>query len=169
MVLASCGSDDSGGSSTADQAAATSSTQAAPPRTTTGDSSQLGIDTDNAATVASCRKSFKPFLAKLRNIQASIDGTPSFRPFATRVMALATGLHGFDPQSDSNNCQTTVGRFAGAAFVQFASATGTWTKCPALSKCSGVDRAFIEARLTVGRLNTTQARDGFDTIPKSGT
>ncbi len=138
-------------------------------QTTTGDSSALGIDTDNAATVASCRKSFKPFLAKLRRIQASIDGTPKFRTFSTRVMALATGLQGFDPQSDSANCQNFVGRTAAAAFVQFASATGTWVRCPALSKCSAVDKAFIEARLEVGWTISAQARDGFDTIPKSGT
>lgn len=168
VALAACGADDSGGSSTADKAAATSSTQAAP-RTTTSDSAALGIDTDNAATVASCRKSFKPFLAKLRNIQASIDGTPRFRTFATGVLALETGLQGFDPTSDSNNCQTTVGRTAAAAFVQFASATGTWATCPALSKCSAVNKAFIRARLEVGWTNSAQARNGFDTIPKSGT
>ncbi|MET0603131.1 MAG: hypothetical protein ABW167_14185 [Baekduia sp.] len=169
MALAACGADDSGGPNTTDQAAATSSTQTAPARTTTSDSAELGIDTDNAATVASCRKSFKPFIAKLSKIQASTNGTPRFRTFATRVMELTTGLKGFDPLSDSNNCRTYVGRTAGAAFVEFASATGTWATCPTLSKCSAVDKAFIQARLTVGGWNTTQARDGFDTIPKSGT
>jgi hypothetical protein len=160
MALVACGADDSGGSST---------TQTAPARTTTGDSSQLGIDTDNTATRTSCRESFEPFLAKLRNIQASIEGTPRFRPFATSVIELASGLQGFDPQSESNNCQTTVGRFAGAAFVQFASATGTWATCPALSKCSDAAKAFIKARLEVGSTKSAQARIGVSTIPKSGT
>jgi hypothetical protein len=169
VALAACGSDDSGGSSTADKATATSSTQAAPARTTTSDSAAAGIDTDNAATVAGCRLSFKPVFAKLRKIEASIDGTPRFRPFARRVFALVSGLQGFDPQSESNNCQTTVGKFAGAAFVQFASATGTWATCPALSKCSAVAKVFIEARLEHGRTNVAQARNGFSTIPKSGT
>jgi hypothetical protein len=171
VVLAACGSDDSGGSSTADNAAATSSTQAAPaPATTSSTQAAPAAATtpkETEATVAACHNTYDPYIVKLLKIEATSDATPSYRTFAALVTKLGSDLQNFNVQSDSKGCQDAVGRFAGSSFLQFASATGTWAKCPNRSKCSAADRSFIDARLAIGRSNLEKARHGYSTMPTS--
>lgn len=167
VVLASCGSDDSGGSSTADQAAATSSTQAAPAPATTGQPAAATTSKETDATVAACHNRYDPYIVKLLKIQDSADSTPSYRAFAASVTKLGKDLQTFNPQSDSKGCANAVGRFAGASFLQFATATGTWARCPNRSKCSAADRSFLAARLSMGQSNLAKARNGYSTMPTS--
>ncbi len=167
VVLASCGSDDSGGSSTADQAAATSSTQAAPAPATTSQPAAATTAKETDATVAACHNRYDPYIATLVKIQASVDGTPNYRGFGAGVTKLGKILQNSSGQSDSTGCANAVGRFAAGSFLQFASATGTWAKCPNRSKCSAAERSFLEARLSLGRTNLAKARNGYSTMPTS--
>jgi hypothetical protein len=120
--------------------------------------------------VASCHNAFDAYLAKLDEVEATIDGTPSYRAFApkmTKLGVLLTKGKGFDAPSESAGCQNGIGRFAGGAFLQFAAATGTWAECPERSKCSATERSIIDARLAVGRENLRKVRHSWTTLPAS--
>jgi hypothetical protein len=167
MALAACGSDDSGGSSTADKAAATNSTQAAPAASTTGEPAAGTTSKETAATAATCHNTYDPYIVKLLEVEASADDTPSYSSFAATMTQLVSNFQAAKPPSDSKGCASAVGRFAGASFLQFAAATGTWAKCPTRSKCSAYDRGYIKARLAIGRSNLALARHGYSTMPTS--
>ncbi len=167
VVLASCGSDDSGESSTADKAAATSSTQAAPAPATASQPAATEAPKETDATVAACHNRYDPYIATLLKIQASVDGTPSYRSFGAGVTKLGKVLQNFTGQPESKGCENAVGRFASGSFLQFATATGTWAKCPNRSKCSAAERSFLEARLSLGQTNLAKARVGYDLLRTS--
>jgi hypothetical protein len=178
-ALTACGSDDSGKSSTSDQAAATSGATAAAPASTAAPAPAATTAAPAATTpapapklsktqvVATCHKTFDPYIAALRKVNKAVAGDPNYKQYSARTKALGARYRTLKTAGiPSTTCQHEVNVTIATAYMQHLTAVNTWTACRKRDNCNRT-MAGLKQQWRAADKATAAAAKGFRNVTPS--
>jgi hypothetical protein len=178
-ALTACGSDDSGTSSTADQAAATSAATAAAPASTAAPAPAATTAAPAATTpapapklsktqvVATCHKTFDPYISALRKINKDVAGDPNYKQYSARTKALGARYRTLKTAGiPSSTCQHEVNVTIVTAYLTHVGAVKTWTACRKRDDCDRTTTTLKQSWRAADKA-TDAAAKGFSHVTPS--